>query len=914
MDHSPSDLTPDLTEMLQTRPGSAMLDLTPAIARRAEPLPAFVARRLAAVRAIGGPMMAAVVVLAAAAVGFWPAVWAMPAGAAAGALALLIGLAQLSGRLQAGDTLARARRIGAQLADDPDTVVLTDAGGTILSAPAASALGPPVMTAATPPLALRLEGWCAEPSRVIDLLLEEVGQRGQAQRAFRRGARGLRLTAHRVGPGGGPDLVLWRFARIDGSGRRGVDVLGVPVLTLAPDGQPLAVNPALRRLIDLPDASAPPGAERAPAPGASEPQPAALGSLLAGLAPVLAGSVSPVALTLPGGLPATAYPVPARDGPCDVFIVPNTGSGTEPDLEVAGLPRDHEDIPVALVQINHEGRIYGTNRAARLLLGLAPTESRFLWEVVEGLGRPVSDWLLDAREGRALNRPEILKAPGAGAEAFVQIILRRAAAPAPPGALVAVVSDATELKSLESRFVQSQKMQAIGQLAGGIAHDFNNLLTAITGHCDLLLMGRDLFDPDYGDLQQIQQNANRAAALVRQLLAFSRKQTLQPETLSVESMLEDVMRLLGRLVGERIALRVRHDPALRPIRADRRQLEQVIVNLVVNARDAMPMGGTIRVETEALTLSSERRVDRARIPAGDWSVIRVIDTGVGIPAHAIDKIFEPFFTTKRPGEGTGLGLSTAYGIVKQMGGFIFVDSREGSGTTFSLYFAADTRAVAATPAGRAPIHGPPSAQPAAGAQPMATPAPRIDPWAPGVNGDAGGRVPARAGLPPGAHRNMPPAAPSAAITDGLPDPRPAGDVRLAPPVPAATGRAATILLVEDEAPVRAFAARALRLKGYQVLESPDGEGALEIVTAARIPIDAVVTDVIMPGLDGPSWVAQALTLRPGLPVIFVSGYIEDTLTEALSRTPNAVFLEKPFSLEALSSTIAAQIEAAQRRG
>ncbi len=529
--------------------------------------------------------------------------------------------------------------------------------------------------------------------------------------------------------------------------------------------------------------------------------------------------------------------------------------------------------------------------------------------------------------------------------------------------MLAVLTDVTELKSLEARFVQSQKMQAIGQLAGGIAHDFNNLLTAINGHCDLLLMDRDEFDPDYADLQQIRQNANRAAALVRQLLAFSRRQTLQPEIFSVESLLDDLVQLLGRLVGERISIRLRHDPELKPIRADRRQLEQVIVNLVVNARDAMPMGGEITIETERLVLAEERAIGRARIPAGEWSVIRVIDQGIGIPAEIIDKIFEPFFTTKKPGEGTGLGLSTAYGIVKQMGGFIFAESQEGLGSTFSLYFAAvdaPKQSVSRPPRAEVPAERPDAPVPERARDPWFTPSESI---AEGLRanaqdfspvgkpaagqpsdglrqGDVANACQAQQNLAPDQTEPLPPcddadpahvpepdqpATPSEHSTatspltsntlhrsqppaeQALPKdlgvgaratendqvsqrrvqrdehgsarifeekactglwPRRARETTLTQPLAqseagdclplqeknvgerleTATVRArprrdpvdpeqawagsaplANVLLVEDEAPVRAFAARALRLKGYQVLEAPDGETALKLV-------------------------------------------------------------------------------------
>ena len=208
--------------------------------------------------------------------------------------------------------------------------------------------------------------------------------------------------------------------------------------------------------------------------------------------------------------------------------------------------------------------------------------------------------------------------------------------------MIAVLSDVTEFKSLEAQFVQSQKMQAIGQLAGGVAHDFNNLLTAISGHCDLLLLRHDREDHDYSDPIQIHQNSNRAAALVGQLLAFSRKQNLRPEVLDLRDTLADLTHLLNRLVGEKVRLTLNHDPDLLPIRADKRQLEQVIMNLVVNARDAMPSGGEIIIETENLTLKRPIERDRASVPAGAYVLVKLADEGHGIPADKIPKIFEPF--------------------------------------------------------------------------------------------------------------------------------------------------------------------------------------------------------------------------------------------------------------------------------
>jgi two-component system cell cycle sensor histidine kinase/response regulator CckA len=448
---------------------------------------------------------------------------------------------------------------------------------------------------------------------------------------------------------------------------------------------------------------------------------------------------------------------------------------------------------------------------------------------MEGLGRSITDWLKDNVAGRSTQNSEFLRLKRMDKEIFVQVTLNRITDGGEP-ALIAVLSDATELKTLEAQFVQSQKMQAIGQLAGGVAHDFNNLLTAISGHCDLLLLRHDQGDPDFSDLVQINQNANRAAALVGQLLAFSRKQTLRPETLNMRDTLADLTHLLNRLVGEKVTLVLTHDPVLAPIRADKRQLEQVLMNLVVNARDAMPNGGEIRIETEGLTLTEPLQRDRAIVPVGEYVTVKVSDDGTGIPQDKQQKVFEPFFTTKRTGEGTGLGLSTAYGIVKQTGGFIFLDSAPGQGTTFTLYFPVLEK----------------TEEPAHAVVPKDT-------------------------------------APAAKHGDGV------------------------ILLVEDEAPVRAFASRALRLRGYTVLEAESAEAALKTLEDESLNVDVFVTDVVMPGMDGPSWVREALKTRPDVRVVFVSGYAEDSFGESQTKIPNSVFLPKPFSLSDLTDTVLRQM-------
>ncbi len=502
-------------------------------------------------------------------------------------------------------------------------------------------------------------------------------------------------------------------------------------------------------------------------------------------------------------------------------------SGAADRAPVVAVGSDLEEVPVPIMTFGPDGVMRAANLAARDLMWAGETRAAMFHDLFEGLGRPVSEWLADVTAGRHPGGSEVLRVRGED-ERFLQITLRRYVENGRLGAL-AILNDATRLKTLEAQFVQSQKMQAIGQLAGGIAHDFNNLLTAISGHCDLLLLRHGREDADFADLEQIRQNANRAASLVGQLLAFSRKQTLNPEVLDLEDLLADLIHLLNRLMVDKVDLSLGHlgregSRPLGKLRADKRQIEQVLINLVVNARDAMPDGGDVRIETEPVTLTEDLKRDRATVPAGDYTVIRVIDHGIGIPEHQLRQIFEPFFTTKRIGEGTGLGLSMAYGIVKQSGGFIFVDSVVGQGTTFSLYF---------------PVH----------------------------EGDT-------------------------------------QDVPVAEPRRVATRKGeGVILLVEDEASVRAFASRALTLRGYTVLEAASAEEALARLEDKTLHIDLFVTDVVMPGMDGPAWVRRAHLDRPGVKVIFMSGYAEDGLAEDQARVPNSVFLPKPFSLNDLSTTV-----------
>ena len=387
--------------------------------------------------------------------------------------------------------------------------------------------------------------------------------------------------------------------------------------------------------------------------------------------------------------------------------------------------------------------------------------------------------------------------------------------------------DTTAQKNLEEQFAQSQKMQAVGQLAGGIAHDFNNLLTAMIGFCDLLLLRHRPGDQSFADLMQVKQNANRAANLVRQLLAFSRQQTLRPTVLSVTDVLQELMHLLRRLIGENIQLDITHGRDLHPVKVDQGQLEQVIINLAVNARDAMSDGGG-----ELAIRTSNQEVDRPikregeTVPPGDYVLVEVADSGCGIPPENLDRIFEPFFSTKELGAGTGLGLSTVYGIVKQTGGFILVDSAPGVGTNFQIYLPRHRESVAEAEERR---------------------------------GDSG-------------------------------------------PTKDLTG-VGTLLLVEDEDAVRAFSARALRKKGYHVLEASSGERALEVLEEHGPDIDVLITDVVMPNLDGPTLVRRVRETRPDLKVIFISGYTEDSFRKHLDSDAEIHFLAKPFSLKQLATTV-----------
>ena len=647
-----------------------------------------------------------------------------------------------------------------------------------------------------PTLVAALKDHFAAPSAVLYRLQSRANSLGAAREDVATQRGHIRLSVHKINP----QRYLWRleeFADRISTGR-GAESLSLPMLTANRSGVVLFSNDAMRRLLGG--------------------RPKRLDRIFS--KQVLRSGEEVEVAAAQGPLRAILAEIVGHGERREIYLLPVAASQSD-----RAVLTDFEHVPVPMLKFDPKGTLIEANRAARDLMKLDDKPAQF-HELFDGLGRPVVDWLYDIVSEKLPGGSEVLCARTLGDEVFLQVTLRRMVELGRP-AVLAVLQDATALKTLEAQFVQSQKMQAIGQLAGGVAHDFNNLLTAISGHCDLLLLRHKSDDPQYSDLIQIHQNANRAAALVGQLLAFSRKQTLKPERIDLSEALSDLTHLLNRLVGERVRLRLSHGADLGPIRADKRQLEQVIMNLVVNARDAMPEGGTIAIETEALHLRDELRRDRAILPAGDYAVIRVRDSGCGIAPERMAKIFEPFFTTKRVGEGTGLGLSTAYGIVKQSGGYIFVDSAEGEGSLFHLYF------------------------------PIYKDAPED---------------------------TAVPQAKSTVVRQGD----------------------GVVLLVEDEAPVRAFASRALRLRGFTVLEADCAEAALDLLEDPELDIDIFVTDVVMPGMDGPTWVRKALEARPDVRVIFVSGYAEESLSESQLRIPNSTFLAKPFSLSDLTDTVHAQ--------
>jgi len=519
------------------------------------------------------------------------------------------------------------------------------------------------------------------------------------------------------------------------------------------------------------------------------------------------------------------------------------GWGTEARGQTPQLESLLEQLPLGLAMTDRDGHFLFANPAFRRAAGF------------EGGNLPPYPSDLVVRQDKTA-MSDAVRRFGQGPASSGDIAVRLRAEPDEPvslglagvrglgeAAVLLSLADTTEETRLKRQVAQATKMQAVGQLAGGVAHDFNNVLTAIIGYCDLMLLRHTPGDSDYDDIQQIKANSNRAASLTRQLLAFSRQQTLQPEVIQLPDIISEVSQLMKRLLGAKITLKTHHDRDLGPVRADPRQLEQVVINLAVNARDAIQARGgeqatgTLSFSTRRVAARDVKRMGSEIIPSGDYTVLIAEDTGGGIKPENLPKIFEPFFTTKEQGKGTGLGLSTVYGIVKQSGGFIFADNVTGqdrkiSGARFTIYL---------------PVY-----------QATEEELRRAETVEAKTEWSGGGRV----------------------------------------------------LLVEDEDMVRAVAERALTRQGYTVVTAADGDEGLEAVRE-NPDFDLVVSDVVMPSMDGPAMAREIRQLIPTMPVLFMSGYAEEQLRREID-IEGMHFIAKPFSVAQIADKVGQVLRASQR--
>ncbi|MGB8899047.1 MAG: ATP-binding protein [Methylocella sp.] len=520
-------------------------------------------------------------------------------------------------------------------------------------------------------------------------------------------------------------------------------------------------------------------------------------------------------------------------GPSRTLVL-SRAPGEQPALDLraaeARFARVFNATPMAIAILDKNGRITRSNAAfARLMpevLKQPDGASRSIFAGILDRDHGAVDAAIAAAFQSTPDIPPVDAALAGEGERSARLFFAAADEHDGTGATIYAL-DTTEQRALQSNFAQSQKMQAIGQLAGGVAHDFNNVLTAIIGYCDLLLANHRPTDPSFRDINQIKQNANRAASLVRQLLAFSRRQTLRPQVLQLGDVLSDLQMLMRRLVGEKIDLELRHGRDLWLVEADVNQFEHVLVNLIVNARDAMPQGGKIILRTRNVVAAECADFDETSLVPADYVAIEVEDFGHGIAPEVKDKIFEPFFTTKEVGKGTGLGLAMVYGIIKQTGGYVFCSSTVGKGTVFTILL---------------PRYRPDETHPA---RPIEQAAAR-----------------------------------SADLTGH-----------------------GTILLVEDEEAVRAFGARALASRGYTVLQAASGIEALQIAEKNGGKIDLIVSDVVMPEMDGPTMFGELRKRGVKAKIIFVSGYAEDAFAKNLPEGEDFSFLPKPFSLKQLIEAV-----------
>jgi two-component system cell cycle sensor histidine kinase/response regulator CckA len=616
----------------------------------------------------------------------------------------------------------------------------------------------------------------------------------------------------------------------DGLGAQSfLDALDEPAALAAADGRLIAVNAAWTEAVG---------------DGGRLPKSLAPGALFVALKAARAGTASRLDLRLDGEVcAALVAPVDHRRLLVRLDI-------EDPEIEAAAEPRPQPVATAAQAMLGLDAFAAAAPFGAAELRGDDPLEAVIgqtnpAFEAISGRDHPMGARLADLIEPASWAEAASRITEGRGGPVEVKL----AAAPTRvahlyltrgEGGFVAYLVDVSEQKQIELQLAQSQKMQAIGQLAGGVAHDFNNLLTAIQLRLDELLHRHPVGDPSYEGLNEIRQTGVRAADLVRKLLAFSRKQTVQRETLELGELISEFEVLLRRLLREDVKLETDYGRNLPLVRADKSQLETAVMNLAVNARDSVRAqgGGVVRIRTARLTHAEAQALGYAdeRAARGEVAMIEVTDNGPGIAPEVMSKIFDPFFTTKPVGEGTGLGLATVYGIVKQADGWIHVDNAPEGGAVFRIFL---------------PVHIP--------SEPIIVPA---------------------------------------AI---VPPPR---------PVARDLSGAGRILFVEDEDMVRNVAARLLRARGYEVIEAADGEAALLLAEEHAGTIDLMISDVIMPGIDGPTLLKRARGFLGSAPVMFISGYAEAEFSDLLEDETGVTFLPKPIDIKTLAERVKQQLQAA----
>ena len=656
----------------------------------------------------------------------------------------------------------------------------------------------------------------AKAKQEIEALASQAWRDGKASSEITYKSGRLPTTVERVGAAG--DLLMWRIARGQPdmlatlvkrvSGLEGYLFAqsGVMASAVDDDGRILAANSAFVERV---------GGDRAAVVGLHFGEIAELRDNALRL--VIEGETAPP-------LRLVHVPVDTEKGEgAGLMLLIDTIEPSQPDS--SNMLALLDLLPLGLALVDRDGRFLTMNKAFKVAGGIKeghpPIYPGDL--VIKEDKAAVADAVRRNARGPAMSGdlPIRLNAQPTEPVALTVAGLRGLG----EAAVLLLLKDNSEEAKLKRQVAQATKMQAVGQLAGGVAHDFNNILTAIIGHCDLMLMRHSPGDSDYDDIQQIKSNSNRAAGLTRQLLAFSRQQTLRPQVLQLPDVVSEVSHLLKRLLGETVQLVVKHGRDLFPVRADPGQLEQVIVNLSVNARDAMAGkgGGALTIQTYSVKSNQVAELGSDILPIADYAALSITDTGTGIPANVLGKVFEPFFTTKEVGKGTGLGLSTVYGIVKQSGGYIFADSKVGEGTRFTIYLPAHEVEAKAT------------------------------------------------------------------------------RTRAAKPQENELWGTGTVLLVEDEPMVRTVAERALTRHGYKVLTANNGEDALEILGQGE-KVDLLVSDVVMPLMDGPTMVREARKSFPDMPILFMSGYAEEQLRKSID-IDNVAFLPKPFSVQELAEAV-----------